>query len=132
MPEYEHHWLHPSFFKRKCGGPPSPRRRLEGERYFRQHGNSCLADGMWNPQRNLAHYCQAILQTVPQDFSRVQIGRTLVLYRAEEHRVLELLKNLALGRVFQHMQARTHAKARPNFDQRRLSILERVSTQSYL
>ena len=42
---------------------------------------------------------------MPQDFARVQIGRTLVLYRAEEHRVLELLKNLALGRVFQHMQA---------------------------
>ena len=37
----------------------------------------------------------------------MQIGRSLVLYRAEEHRVLELLKNLALGRVFQHMQARS-------------------------
>ena len=35
----------------------------------------------------------------------MRIGRSLVLYRAEEHRVLELLKNLALGRVFQHMQA---------------------------
>ena len=34
----------------------------------------------------------------------MQIGKSLVLYRAEEHRVLELLKNLALGRVFQHMQ----------------------------
>ena len=37
----------------------------------------------------------------------MQIGKSLVLYRAEEHRVLELLKNLALGRVFQHMQACT-------------------------
>ena len=44
-------------------------------------------------------------QAVHQDFSQVRIGKTLVLYRAEEHRVLELLKNLALGRVFQHMQA---------------------------
>ena len=26
-------------------------------------------------------------------------------YRADEHRVLELLKNLALGRIFQQMQA---------------------------
>ena len=36
----------------------------------------------------------------------MQIGRSLVLYRSSEHRVLELLKNLALGRVFQHFQAR--------------------------
>ena len=56
----------------------------------------------------------------------MQIGKSLVLYRAEEHRVLELLKNLALGRVFQHMQACTpyaayapyaayslHTRARP-------------------
>ena len=56
----------------------------------------------------------------------MQIGKSLVLYRAEEHRVLELLKNLALGRVFQHMQActlrtlhtpyaaySTHTRARP-------------------
>ena len=35
----------------------------------------------------------------------VRIGTSLVLYRAEEHRVLELLKNLALGRIFQHVQA---------------------------
>ena len=42
--------------------------------------------------------------TVPAPISG-RIGRSLVLYRAEEHRVLELLKNLALGRVFQHMQA---------------------------
>ena len=40
-----------------------------------------------------------------KDFSRVQFGHTLVLYRAEEHRVLELLKNLALGRIFQFFQA---------------------------
>ena len=76
-------------------------------------------------------YCHAVLTSVHQDFSQaptpaatdlplalplelappgacppqVRIGRSLVLYRAEEHRVLELLKNLALGRVFQHMQA---------------------------
>ena len=35
----------------------------------------------------------------------MHIGQTLVLYRAEEYRVLELLKNLALGRVLQYMQA---------------------------
>ena len=58
-----------------------------------------------SPSASPEQYCHAVLSAVHQDFSRVQIGRTLVLYRADEHRVLELLKNLALGRVFQHMQA---------------------------
>ena len=39
-----------------------------------------------------------------QDFSALRVGKTMCLYRADEHRVLELLKNLALGRIFQHMQ----------------------------
>jgi hypothetical protein len=42
---------------------------------------------------------------VHQDFSRVRIGQSLILYRAEEHRVLQLLRNLALGDVFQRFQA---------------------------
>jgi len=37
-----------------------------------------------------------IMGCLPQDFSKVQIGNTMVLYRAEEHRILELLRNLAL------------------------------------
>lgn len=43
--------------------------------------------------------CSALLRCVNQDFSRVQLGNTMVLYRAEEHRVLELLRNLCLERV---------------------------------
>jgi myosin heavy subunit len=34
-----------------------------------------------------------------QDFSRVQIGRTMVMYRAAEHHILELLRHLALEKV---------------------------------
>ncbi|GMI37880.1 hypothetical protein TeGR_g2408 [Tetraparma gracilis] len=37
-----------------------------------------------------------IMGCLPQDFSSVQIGNTMVLYRADEHRILELLRNLAL------------------------------------
>ena len=40
--------------------------------------------------------CQAIMKCLPQDFSRVRVGNTMILYRAEEHRILELLRNLAL------------------------------------
>ena len=58
-----------------------------------------------SPTASPKEYCQAVLQAVAQDFSNVKLGKTLVLYRAEEHRVLELLKNLALGRCFQRLQA---------------------------
>ena len=83
-----------------------------------------------HPQAAPAQYVAAVLASVHQDFSKVHIGRTLCLYRADdvertsdchpcppvtpycryryradEHRVLELLKNLALGRIFQQMQA---------------------------
>ena len=37
-----------------------------------------------------------IMGCLSQDFSNVQIGNTMVLYRADEHRILELLRNLAL------------------------------------
>eukprot|EP00752_Nemacystus_decipiens_P006696 g6019.t1 len=43
--------------------------------------------------------CSALMRCVNQDFSKVQLGNTMVLYRAEEHRVLELLRNLCLERV---------------------------------
>ena len=43
--------------------------------------------------------CQAILSSVPQDFSRVAVGQTMILYRAEEHRILELLRNLCMERI---------------------------------
>ena len=40
-----------------------------------------------------------IMACLPQDFSQVQIGNTMVLYRADEHRILELLRNLALDLI---------------------------------
>ena len=55
-------------------------------------------------------YCREVLSAVHQDFSEVRIGRTMMLYRSDAHRVLELLKNLALGRIFQQMQARDHPR----------------------
>jgi hypothetical protein len=51
--------------------------------------------------------CRLILSSVPQDFSRVAIGRSMVLYRAEEHRILELLRNLYLDRIIPIAQRRT-------------------------
>ena len=51
--------------------------------------------------------CESILNSVPQDFSKVAIGNTMVLYRADEHRVLELLRNLCLDRVIPYAQRKT-------------------------
>ena len=59
----------------------------------------CLAKGRTQipvkggDDRELA---KKIMGCLPQDFSNVQIGNTMVLYRAEEHRILELLRNLSL------------------------------------
>ena len=59
-----------------------------------------------SPDGTPREYCQAILQCVHQDFSGVRIGKTLVLYRAEEHRVLELLRSTRHARAPRARHAR--------------------------
>ena len=61
-----------------------------------------------DPNPNQVHTGQTLPYPTPTPTptpNQVHIGQTLVLYRAEEYRVLELLKNLALGRVLQYMRA---------------------------
>jgi hypothetical protein len=48
---------------------------------------------------NSLETCRQILGSVNQDFSRVAIGNTMILYRAEEYRILELLRNLCLDAI---------------------------------
>lgn len=48
---------------------------------------------------NALDTCRHILSSVNQDFSRVAIGNTMILYRAEEYRILELLRNLCLDAI---------------------------------
>ena len=47
-----------------------------------------------HPQAAPAQYVAAVLASVHQDFSKVHIGRTLCLYRADDHRTYELLPPL--------------------------------------
>ena len=54
----------------------------------------------------------------------MHIGRTLCLYRADEHRVLELLKNLALGRIFQQMQVLRNSPQGSSAEEKTLDVLE--------
>ena len=54
---------------------------------------------------DLSQRASQILQTQEgQDFSQVQFGRSMVLYRAKEHRTLELLRTLAIERVLPFLQ----------------------------
>ncbi|GBG31775.1 Myosin-6 [Hondaea fermentalgiana] len=48
--------------------------------------------------------CREILEASPQAFAGVQIGETRILYRVEDHKVLELLRNLALATVVPRIQ----------------------------
>lgn len=46
-----------------------------------------------------------ILAYSGQDFSKIKMGATMALYRSEEHRLLELLRALALEKVCAMIQA---------------------------
>ena len=50
------------------------------------------------------NYSKAILSSTNQDFNKIAYGRTMVLYRSEEYRILELLRNLSLEYILPPMQ----------------------------
>lgn len=85
---YPFRWTHQAFAARF--------RPISLDRNFR----SCLKnDGRGD---DAVATCREILELKKlqqQDFSRVQIGRTMVMYRASEHHILELLRHLALEKV---------------------------------
>ena len=56
-----------------------------------------------------AALCREILAKSKQDFAEVQMGKTLVLYRAKEHKLLQLLRNLALETLIPRGQAAVRA-----------------------
>eukprot|EP01094_Clydonella_sp_ATCC50884_P015120 TRINITY_DN2569_c0_g1_i1.p1 TRINITY_DN2569_c0_g1~~TRINITY_DN2569_c0_g1_i1.p1 ORF type:complete len:1924 (-),score=743.67 TRINITY_DN2569_c0_g1_i1:162-5840(-) len=51
--------------------------------------------------------CEELLKISKQDFSDVQTGQSMMLYRAPEQRVMELLRNLSLERIALRIQAFT-------------------------
>lgn len=50
--------------------------------------------------------CRELVSSFPGDFSAVQVGKTRVLYRAPEHRRLELLRNVEVEKVTIRVQAK--------------------------
>jgi len=84
---------------RKAGFPF----RLPHGHFFARY-NCAAKEKLYLNRSNPAESCRRLLAAVPQDFSEVQIGNTLVLYRANEHRVLELLRNLKLELILPMLQ----------------------------
>jgi hypothetical protein len=54
---------------------------------------------------NVKGQCKAVLTELSGDFASCQIGNTRVLYRAPEHRTLELLRNVAVEKVTIELQS---------------------------
>ncbi|ELR21237.1 myosin1, putative [Acanthamoeba castellanii str. Neff] len=54
---------------------------------------------------NLKQNCDLLLKSMKGDWSKVQVGKTRVLYRAPEQRGLELQRNIAVERVTIQIQA---------------------------
>eukprot|EP00941_MAST-03F_sp_MAST-3F-sp1_P004877 g4877.t1 len=61
------------------------------------------SDGRWQPLRarapNYQEVCEELLKTMQADVDEVAVGQTMILYRAKEHRLMELLRHLALSRI---------------------------------
>ncbi|GBG34514.1 Myosin-1 [Hondaea fermentalgiana] len=67
-----------------------------------------------------------ILSTSKQDFSDVRFGRTLVLYRAPEYKLLELMRNLALETIIPKQQAAQRGHLAREFRRRCLAAQREI------
>ena len=66
-----------------------------------------------HPQAAPAQYVAAVLASVHQDFSKVHIGRTLCLYRADDHRTDEVLPPLPACHHLPSLQVPRRRAPRP-------------------
>jgi len=75
--------------------------RYTYERFVDRYKCLMLDGAKWVPikARQPREKVQEILDFTGQDFSEIKMGATMALYRAEQHRLLELLRALALEKV---------------------------------
>ena len=71
----------------------------------------CLFPNTHRWSANNIENCKTLIQEMKQSFQLVQIGTTKVLYRAEQHRDMELRRNLAVEEVTVSGRADPHAEA---------------------
>jgi len=81
--------------------------RYKYERFVERYKCVLLRGTKWVPVegRNAREKTKYILNATGQDFGEVKFGKTMALYRAEQHRLLELLRALSLERVCAMIQA---------------------------
>ena len=81
--------------------------RYEYPRFVDRYKCLLLKDAKWVPlqAKNPKDQTVEILQSTGQDFSEIRMGATMALYRSEQHRLLELLRALALEKVCAVIQA---------------------------
>jgi len=60
---------------------------------------ACINQGYNYRSRNDRDVCEEILESSPFTFNDMQFGKNLILYRAPEHKLLQLLRNLALESI---------------------------------
>jgi Myosin head (motor domain)/MyTH4 domain len=88
--------------------------RKQGFPFRYTHDDFVARYGFIYPQLAAQHkgavkqHCQALLDAVPHNLSAAQIGRTRVLYRATEHRSLELVRSVEVEKKVVIMQAYHH------------------------
>jgi len=81
--------------------------RYTYERFVDRYKCLMLDGAKWVPikARQPRDQVKEILEYTAQDFSDIKMGATMALYRAEQHRLLELLRALALEKVCAMIQA---------------------------
>lgn len=72
--------------------------RLTHQQFVHRYRCLPIAKGKQVPT-GIRDAMQTIIQCRPECKGRIYIGRTLVLYRAPEHRILELARNLGIPQI---------------------------------
>lgn len=71
--------------------------RLTHQDFFQRY--KCLFPNTHRWSANVVENCKTLIAEMKQSLALVQIGTTKVLYRAEQHRDMELRRNLAVEEV---------------------------------
>ncbi|CAK9113680.1 High molecular weight form of myosin-1 (High molecular weight form of myosin I) (HMWMI) [Durusdinium trenchii] len=87
---------------------------------------SCINKGHTYRSRDEVELAKEILSTSKQNFDDVQFGKTMVLYRAREYKILELLRNLALETIIPMQQAVQRGHLAREFKRRALAAQKAI------
>eukprot|EP00808_Paulinella_micropora_P005871 g56997.t1 len=83
--------------------------RLTHEGFWQRY--KCIFDQDYKWTTNPVKNCEILIKEMKQNFQEVQIGTSMVLYRAQQHRAMELVRNLAVEKVTIFIQKFVRQKA---------------------